>query len=808
MRRNSHTAGPRGVPNVERVTAMTPARRLIAALVAAGILVTPLFAAPPASALGVTCDWTGAGADTLWSNAANWANCADAAPGDGDLLRFGEGAATFATTNDLAGVSFEHVAFAVDGYTVSGSALQTDGLTVAGSTILEVNLVLPVTGGETVYQISAPLTVPIPWKIEFDQEPLAVAAVQLSGGAVLDARIDGSGDRLKIGGDGIVRARGLSYPGALELSGQAHVRCGASGCGNAGGPVTIADAAGLEFTADTAFARAIQIGPGSDYAVDAAGHAIDLQGQVSLAGSSAVRGGPDDAPMLLTGGVALGDHVLTVHGATAVPLFAQLTSSPDGGLQIGSGDIPGSIRIDEGQLDHLGSTTASGAGSLIAADDAFALGPDPVPGTTLQAGATLGTNAVITLAENIQLMDGSTVAALSSGASLTVADAAFSGGVNIQTRAAASSLVIETLTGADASTVVLGSAGADAPIFFSADGASDYSGLTVASSGAVQLDRDLSIPGDLRIVDAAVTTLHTLPDDLHDLIADTSTVAIEGSGSLVLNDQERIASLAGGSGTVHVVHPGSGLTVAGAAATTYAGDFMGPGRLTHEGTGTLRLTGDWTQAALDSTLDAEAGTVVVDGSMPFTTARIVGILAGAGTLGGLVLDGGTVTPGTSPGCLTVEGAVSGTGTIAVELGGTEPCLAHDQILSKTQDLTAATWSVALTDGFEPAVGDEFVVLSTANGGAALPTSQTAAGDHVFDVVWDGDDVVLRTVAVPTPPVEPPASEPDEPDEPDAAVPGRLAATGLDSTWVLVAALAGLLAAAAGAVLVARARRRG
>lgn len=784
---------------------MTPARKLAAAVVGGGILVTSLLTVPTASALGLICDWTGAGADGLWSNAANWTNCADAAPGEGDLLRFGAGAATLATTNDLVGVSFANVEFAVDGYSVGGSQLRTDGLTVGGSTTLEVNVILPVAAGEIAYQISAPLTVPIPWEIEFDQEPLAVAALQLSGGAVIDARLDGAGDLLKIGGDGVVHARGLSYPGALELSGSARVRCGAIECGIAGDPVTITDAAGLEFTADTAFARSIQIGPGTDYAVDAAGHAVDLQGAVSLAGPATVRGGQDGAPMLFSGGVALADHRLTVHGATAVPLFASLTSSAAGGLQIGSVDVPGSILIEEGQLDHNGSTAATGPGSVIVADDAFALGPNAVPGTTLEAGATLGTDSVITLAEEVELIDGSAVAALSSGASLTLANASFSGGVNIQTRAAASSLVIEQLSSADGSTVVLGSAGADAPIIFSADGLSDYTGLTVASSGAVQLDRDLSIPGDFRIVDAAVTTLHTLPDDLHDLIADTSAVTIDGAGSLVINDNERIASLAGPSGVVHVVHPDSGLTVAGSAATTYEGDFMGHGHLTHEGTGTLHLTGDWTQAALDSTLDAEAGTVIVDGSMPFTTAEVFGTLAGAGTLGEIVIDGGTVAPGTSPGCLTVEGAVSGSGTIAVELGGVQPCTAHDQILSQTQDLATVTWAVALTDGFQPAVGDEFVVLSTANGGAALPASQATAGDTVFDVVWDGSAVILRTVEVPLePPIDPPANPPAPGvNPPQSALPDSLAATGTDSLWVLWIAAAGALAAAGGAVLAVR-----
>jgi hypothetical protein len=784
-----------------RVTSTTSARKTAAALAAGGIIALSLSAAPTASAIGLTCDWTGAGGDGLWSNAANWANCADAAPGEADVLRFGAAGTPGATTNDLPAVTLESIEFVTAGYSVGGAQLRTNGLTVHGATTFEVNVVLPVAAAEKVYDIAAPLSVPIPWSIEFDQEPATTATLQLSGGAVLDARLTGSGERLRVTGDGIVQG-GLLYPGAVELSGTAHVRCGGADCGGAAGDMTIVDAAGLEFTADTEFQRALHLGPGTGYAVDAAGHAVDLQGAVDLAGAASVRGGTDAEPMLFTGGVAIDEFELTIHAAAAVPLFAELTSFLDGTLRIGSDGVPGSIRIEEGQLNHNGRTTASGEGSLIVADDAFALGPNPAPGGTLiEGGAVLGTNSVITLAEAVEATGGSTIAALTSGASLTLVAAQFAGGVEIETRAPASSLVIQDLTGLDDSTVTLTGAGADAPIFFGEDGTSAYTGTTVATAGAVQLDRDLAIPGDFRIVDAAVTTAHTLPDDLHDQIADTSAVTIDGgAGLLVINDNERIGSLAGPTGRVHIVDVDSGLTIAGSSSTVYDGDLLGDGQLVHEGSGTLQLGGTWTQSAVDSRLAVEAGTVIANGWMPFTETTVIGTLGGTGTLSAIILDGGTIPPGTSPGCLSSEGEVSGSGTFAIEIGGAEPCSASDRVSALSQALDEVEWSVALTDGFQPAVGDEFVVLTTTGGGDPLPTSQTTANGTTFDVVWDGSDVILRVVAVPgqVAPGNPPAGQ--------AGGTGVLAASGADPASALWPALAAASLIALGAFVAVRSRR--
>ncbi len=52
-----------------------------------------------------TCQWTGAGADSKWSTAANWIDCGGGHPQSGDALYFLDGAAQPANENDIAGLS-------------------------------------------------------------------------------------------------------------------------------------------------------------------------------------------------------------------------------------------------------------------------------------------------------------------------------------------------------------------------------------------------------------------------------------------------------------------------------------------------------------------------------------------------------------------------------------------------------------------------------------------------------------------------------------------------------------------------------
>jgi autotransporter-associated beta strand protein len=68
------------------------------------ILFLGVFLASTHAALAATCNWTGLGNSTRWSNAQNWAACNGRAPVNGDNLSFQAGTAQRINENDIAGL--------------------------------------------------------------------------------------------------------------------------------------------------------------------------------------------------------------------------------------------------------------------------------------------------------------------------------------------------------------------------------------------------------------------------------------------------------------------------------------------------------------------------------------------------------------------------------------------------------------------------------------------------------------------------------------------------------------------------------
>ncbi|MBK8954457.1 MAG: HYR domain-containing protein [Saprospiraceae bacterium] len=109
----------------------------------------------------------------------------------------------------------------------------------------------------------------------------------------------------------------------------------------------------------------------------------------------------------------------------------------------------------------------------------------------------------------------------------------------------------------------------------------------------------------------------------------------------------------------------------------------------------------------------------------------------------------TVTPGSSPGCVTVTGLTLGGGDeLEMEINGTTVCTDYDQIVvNGTVALGGANLDLSL--GYTPLPGDQFVVIS--NDGADPVSGTFAQGNMVstggfdFKINYsggDGNDVVL------------------------------------------------------------------
>ena len=102
--------------------------------------------------------------------------------------------------------------------------------------------------------------------------------------------------------------------------------------------------------------------------------------------------------------------------------------------------------------------------------------------------------------------------------------------------------------------------------------------------------------------------------------------------------------------------------------------------------------------------------------------------SGTGTVQTDLTNSGTVSPGSSPGTITVSGNYSqeASGTLAIELGGTTPDTEHDQLAVTGAATLGGTLEVTLINDFSPELGDIFTIMTYGSvsgsfASASLPT---------------------------------------------------------------------------------------
>jgi hypothetical protein len=87
-------------------------------------------------------------------------------------------------------------------------------------------------------------------------------------------------------------------------------------------------------------------------------------------------------------------------------------------------------------------------------------------------------------------------------------------------------------------------------------------------------------------------------------------------------------------------------------------------------------------------------------------------LVGSGTLSANLVNDGTVSPGASPGIITVNGSYTqqANGVLEIELGGTTAGTGYDQLEVNGAASLDGVLNVSLLDGFKPEAGNEFLIL--------------------------------------------------------------------------------------------------
>jgi hypothetical protein len=156
----------------------------------------------------------------------------------------------------------------------------------------------------------------------------------------------------------------------------------------------------------------------------------------------------------------------------------------------------------------------------------------------------------------------------------------------------------------------------------------------------------------------------------------------------------------------------SGGTMSGAGQTTLAGNAVltvtGPGVATLN---TRSITGTGSVVINGGTVNLVGGAIAVGGGL---TIQNGGVLAGNGTLTTNVTNSGEVDPGGIgfAGLITINGALTQTaiGVLNIDIGGVAPNQ-YDQLVVNGIVTLSGTLKVAFINGFMPAVGNAFTVLT-------------------------------------------------------------------------------------------------
>ena len=143
----------------------------------------------------------------------------------------------------------------------------------------------------------------------------------------------------------------------------------------------------------------------------------------------------------------------------------------------------------------------------------------------------------------------------------------------------------------------------------------------------------------------------------------------------------------------------------------FSGVISGNGSVIKTGTGYWNLTGNNTYSGLTTVAD---GGLIVNGSIPGDVFVWGGVLGGSGQIGGSVLNQSTVSPGNSPGTLTIAGDYdqASSGYLVIQLAS--PTL-YDRLVVGGQAHLDGTLVALLNDGFILKRGESFTFLTAAGG---------------------------------------------------------------------------------------------
>jgi hypothetical protein len=130
-----------------------------------------------------------------------------------------------------------------------------------------------------------------------------------------------------------------------------------------------------------------------------------------------------------------------------------------------------------------------------------------------------------------------------------------------------------------------------------------------------------------------------------------------------------------------------------------------------------------------------------------------GVLAGNNSvIGSVTNNGGVVSPGLSPGKLTINGSYTQTtnGILQIELAGTVPGTTFDQLVVTGAAKLAGTLVVTLTNGFLPAINTTFTILTASSRSGVFANFLYASNTTEIELSYTATSAVLTVTNAPAP----------------------------------------------------------
>ena len=257
--------------------------------------------------------------------------------------------------------------------------------------------------------------------------------------------------------------------------------------------------------------------------------------------------------------------------------------------------------------------------------------------------------------------------------------------------------------------------------FFSATTANTYSGTTTVINGYLNAANIsvIAIPHDLVIT--ASTDDSTVILGLPNQINTDSQVTMNATGGsiplMLVAANAQIKAINGPANGQLGIDPGKTLTIASTTTpSVFAGNLYGTGSLVQSSGPNAPLTLSGTSDLNARNITSNSGVLVINGAYSFSEVAINSgaTLKGTGTVGNTtVAAGGTLSIGTSPGCMSFAGLLTLTAasTYTQEIASATPCSGYD--VATVQGIaTLGNATLNIVPSYTPNVGQVFTILTS------------------------------------------------------------------------------------------------